>query len=159
MSERKIEDVVRDVLKGDAQKNALDLIAHLRTSGGKDFSIAKHNESDESLWLIGEGIGVMFVNGSDDFPGPWTLWVDGDNIGEHTAADVDAHVKEVAWANIAPCGSCGGQCSPGFRKRVFGKDFENVCNSTLMFTNADTDTLACLKQIVDVRKADILGHE
>ena len=156
MSNRTIEDVMKDVLKGDAQKHALDLIAHLRAGEGEKFPIAKHNESDESLWLIGEGVGTMFINGSDDFPGPWTLWVDGDNIGEHTASDVDEHVKTVAWENIAPCGSCGGQCSPGSHRRVFGKDFENVCTSTLMFTNPDADTLACLKKIVDVRKADML---
>jgi len=160
MSERKIENVINDMLKHDAQKHALDFVAHLRASEAPEsLSITKNNENDESLWLVkckDKSVCVIFINGSDDFPGPWTVWIDGDYIGEHADSPVDEYVKEAAWANVAPCGSCGGDCSPGSRRTVFGKAFENVCNSTLMFANPDIETLDCMKKIADVRKNDIL---
>lgn len=160
MSDKKIEEVINGVLIGDAQKNLLDLVAHLQVGEDSDFSIARNTKGDDALWLTkkkDESVGVIFISGSDEFPGPWTMWVDGDPIGAHENFPIDQHVKEAAWENIAPCGSCGGECSPGFSKTVFGKKFDNVCNSTLMFTNPGVSTLEYLKKIVDVRKNDIIN--
>jgi len=148
---KKIEDVINDVLKGDTQKNALDLITHLRTC---DFSIVMHDEKDESGWNV-ENLGFIVITGSDDFPGPWTMWLGADNIGEYSEFSIDEHIKEFAWSHVSPCGSCGGKCSPGTKTKVFGKDFENTCQSNLMFVNPDAEAVAYMKKIFDIKKSEL----
>ena len=156
MSKKRIEDVINNVLKGDPQKNALDFIAHLRADEKSgDFSIEMHDEKDESGWSV-SNLGFIVINGSDDFPGPWTMWLEVNNIGEHSEAPVDEHIKEFAWAHVSPCGSCGGDCSPGTSTKVFGRGFENVCQHNLMFVNPDADAVGRMKAIIDIKKNDIL---
>ena len=155
MSKRKIEAVINDVLRSEAQKSALDLIAHLRAEEEHGiFKISINDEKDESGWSV-SNLGFILISGDDDFPGPWTMWVGADNMGEHYELAVDAHIKKFAWSHVAPCGSCGGTCSPGTRTRVFGKDFENVCQHNLMFTNPNTEAVTCIKKIIDIRKNEI----
>ena len=159
MSKRGIEDVIRDILKDDSQKNALDFAMYMNKNAvsNSDFIFVKNDEADESGWKAAykdESICFMYISGNEEFPGPWTVWIDGDYIGKHTES-VDEKIKEAAWENVAPCGSCGGKCTPGSRRTIFGKDFENVCNSTLMFTNPDAELLECMIKIADIRKNDI----
>ena len=148
---KKIEDIIKSTLNGDAQKNALELIAHITAN---DFTITMNDENDESGWVV-PNLGFIMINGSEEFPGPWTMWMEVNNIGEHSELPIDEHIKEFAWANIAPCGSCGGDCSPGITSKIFGKVFENTCQSNLMFTNPDAEAVDRIKKIVDIRKNDI----
>ena len=158
MSNKQIEDAINNTLKGNAQKNALDLIAHIRASEASGtFTINIHDEKDESGWNV-SNLGFIIITGSDDFPGPWTMWIGADNLGEHAEPTTDEHIKEFAWAHVSPCGSCGGECSPGTRTVVFGKTFENVCQHNLIFANPDADAVANLKKIIDIRKNDILKN-
>ena len=153
---KSIEEIINNVLSGDAQKNALDLVAHLKTGeGSESFPINMHDEKDESGWHV-SNLGFMVINGSGEFPGPWTMWVSADNMGGHWEHPIDGHIKEFAWAHVSPCGSCGGKCSPGTSTRVFGKVFENVCQHNLMFTNPDAEAVAAMKKILDIRKNDFL---
>ena len=163
MSGKTIEDAIGEILKGDAQKNALDLAGHIRAGeGAGDFSIGKLNEEDHSFWVAkkkGENVCCVLMNGSN--PESFTVWVCGDDIGGRAGAAVDGQTKEAAWANVFfPCGSCGSGCSPeSRRKTVFGKNFDDVCTAELgvamQFENPDGDTLDFVKKIVDVRKSDI----
>ena len=156
MSKRTIEDIISDVLKGEAKKNASDLVAYLRADGESgEFSIAMHDEKDESGWNV-SNLGFIIITGSDDFPGPWTMWIGADNIGQHAEIPADEHIKEFDWEHVSPCGSCGGDCSPGVRTKIFGKDFENTCQSNLIFVNPDAATVESVKKIIDIRKNDIL---
>jgi len=157
----KIEDVMSEILKGDALKNAQDFVGHLRV---RDFSIGKLNEADNNVWIIrakSENVCCILLNG--DNPDTFTVWVCGDHIGEHAGTTVDEHFKEVAWEHIFfPCGSCGSGCSPeSRRKTVFGKQFDDVCtaelNVALQFETPASEILDCLKKIIDIRKNDILN--
>jgi len=155
MSNQRVEDVINEVLKGDSQKNALDLIAHLRVSGASEnLSIEMHDGKDESGWIASD-FGFIFINGSDEFPGPWTMWMGVDNIGERSEAPIDEHIKDFAWSNVSPCGSCGCECSPGISTKIFGKDFENTCQSNLIFVNPNAEAVDYMKKIIDIRKNDI----
>ena len=150
MSEIRIEDVISKTLTGDSQMNALDFISHLRAieQAGK-ISISMNNEKDESGWNV-SGAGFICITGSDEFPGPWGMFVGTDNIIEHSDFPVDEHIKEIAWANVAPCGKCNNDCTGGsIRRTIFGKDFENVCN--LIFVNPDSKTVDCMKKIIDIK--------
>ena len=147
---KKIEDIIKSTLTGDTQNNALELIAYLRAS---DFVIEMHDEKDESGWNV-PNLGFIVMIGSEDFPGPWTMWMPVNNIGESAEIPIDEHLKEFAWAHVSPCGSCGGDCSPGTTTKIFGKDFENVCQHNLMFNNPNAEAVDGMKKIIDVKKND-----
>ena len=153
MSDKRIEDVITKVLKGDAQKNALDFIAHIRASkDAEKYPIIMNDENDETGWNA-TNLGFIVITGTDDFPGPWTMWVNAENLGADAKQPVDEYVKETAWAHVSPCGNCGGDCSPGTHTVVFGKEFKNVCQHNLMFVNPNTETVDCMKKLIDIRMA------
>jgi len=150
MSKRTIECYISEVLNGDARENALKLVAHIRVGeeAGKS-SIVMNDEKDESGWNV-PGIGFIVITGSDDFPGPWTMWMGVDNLGEGVTTPVDESLKELAWSYVSPCGSCGGSCTPGARTTIFGRVFENTCQSNLMFTNPDAGVVEGMIKIIDM---------
>ncbi len=162
MAKKRIEEVINTVLKGDAQQNALDFVAYLRDS---EIPI----EESESYWEIrymDECVCFIWINGSDDLPGPWTIWsaqIPGTWAawGDYEYIDfpLDERIKETAWKNVNVCGNCG-DCSNvgGIRKTVLGKEFDNLCNSTMAFTNPDAEALKCAKKMVEIRKNDILKN-
>jgi len=163
MPNRRIEDVIVGLLKGDAQKNALDFIAHLRANEIKP-------EESENYWEIkykDECVCFMWIDGSGVAPGPWTLWSakepgswatwpGADNRNEHENLLVDEPTKKIAWANVNFCASCGDVCGPGKRKTILGKAFDNVCSSAIAFSNPNTEALACVKKMIVIRKGGIL---
>lgn len=159
---KEIEAVIGEVLTGDAQQNALDFVAHLRAN---DIPL----EPSDNYWDVqygGKSVCFIMILDSDEAPGPWTIWSDQEPgswttwPGGEDGADipVDEHTRDVAWAHVNPCASCGGDCSPGTRKTVLGKAFDGLCNSALAFTNPDAEGLACAKKMVDARKKDIMAN-
>ena len=146
---KKIEDIINTTLKGNAQKNALDFIAHLQE--GEDFSFSK-DENDNGRWWIkcnNNLVCEIQIKPAGESPENWDVWVYGDCIGAHDSL-VDESVKAIAWKNITLCGDCGAGCAPGRSKTVLGKEFNNVCQSTLAFSNPETDALNCMKKVVEV---------
>jgi hypothetical protein len=95
---------------------------------------------------------------SDQVPGSWTTWAEDGKAIEYMECPVDERIKEIAWANINVCGNCGGKCNPGKRKTVLGKEFDNLCQSAMVFTNPDKETLECVKKMADIRKKEILNE-
>ena len=165
MSKKRIEEVISETLEGNSQKNALDLASYLRAN-----EIAL--EESESYWEVeykGKVLCFILINGSDQAPGPWTIWSDQEPgtwtswsdegyIHEHKDCSVDEHTKKVAWDNVNFCASCGGDCSPGRRKTILGKEFDNLCSSAMAFTNPDLEALDCIKKMISIRKSDILRN-
>ena len=166
MSNRRIEEVISEVLEGNSQKNALDFVSYLRT---KDITPSE----SENYWEIvynGRIVCFVLIIGSDQAPGPWTIWSDqepgtwsfwsdSDCSYQHKDCPVNEYTKKVAWANVNYCASCGGDCSPGKRKSILGKEFDNVCSSAMAFTNPDEEALDCAKRMVDIRINDILRND
>lgn len=162
MSGQRIEDVIHDVLKDDAQKNALDFITFMRAN---EIPL----DESEGYWevkLKDECVCYILITGSDEAPGPWTIWSDqvpGTWVvwddAKYVDFPMDEHIRQTAWANINICANCGG-CTPsgGKRKTVLGKDFDNLCNSALAFTNPNTEALACVKKMIEMRIHDILKY-
>jgi len=150
MTNRPIEDAINEVLSGDSRKNALELISFLKAADRDEHFVMKMY--DENGWEV-TNLGFIFISGSDEFPGPWTIWIAADNLGEHLQGqeNADEHIKEFAWVHVSPCGSCGGECSPGTSTNVFGRQFDNTCRSQLMFTNPDAAAVECMKKIIDIK--------
>lgn len=167
MPNQKIENVISTLLTDDARKNALDFIAHLRAEG---IPI----EESENYWEISyrdESVCFLWINGSNEMPGPWTIWSaqvpgawafweDGEAGGSYGDFPIEDEMRKIAWANINVCGNCGG-CGKngGRRKTVLGKEFDNLCKSALAFTNPDVKALYCAKKMIDIRKNEILKKQ
>jgi len=162
MPEQTIENSIADVLTGDAQHNALEFIAYLRASEML-FERGKGYWENKLYWMIkykDEYVCFILV-GAEEKPGPdpWTIWSDDSGSNCFEDFPLDEHLKEVAWKNVDICGNCGGCGNPeGKRKTIFGKEFINVCRTTLRFTNPDTGELKFMKKMVEIRKNDILGN-
>jgi hypothetical protein len=142
-----LEGNIKDVLKGDALKNALDFAAFLRENG----MVATQGE----VSYKGQCVCYMHLDGAEQKPGPWTIWTNGDYSAACEDVPMDGRMKEIAWANMNFCASCGGGCSPGTTKTVFGKSFDNVCSSDMAFTNPDAEAVECVKRLLEMKKRDI----
>lgn len=169
MSEQRIEDAIKEKLSGDAQKNASDFVAYMREN-------EMTPEWNGGIWICGyqnKPVCVVYVSGDEQMPGPWTIWHSGydskytpDDIPAGEDADkiglndltADEPLKEIAWAHINICGSCGCGRQPGRRTSVFGKEFDNVCTSTLAFTNPDAETLTYVKKLAALMKRGYLKN-
>jgi hypothetical protein len=133
-------------LNEDTQKNALDFAEYLKANGM--ISGGEHGR----VSYKGECLCYIHLDGEEQMPGPWTIWTDGDYISEPEGFPVDEGMKEIAWANVNPCGDCGGSCSPGKTTVIFGREFDNVCGAVMAFNNPDARVLTCVKRIMDMRK-------
>ena len=145
----KIESVINNRIDS-GRENVLNFIAHLREC--ENISLLS-DENDEGRWWIRDKekllCEIQISAVTENSPGGWDVWFYGDCIGGHDSpADMD--VKEIAWKNITYCGNCGADCAPGRQKTVFGRRFENVCQSTLGFSNPDVQTLDCMKMIIEI---------
>ena len=98
-------------------------------------------------------------SGSEEAFAPWTIWSDDSDSNWFEDFPLDDHAKEIAWKNVDICGNCGGCDNPGgSRKTIFGKEFNNVCRTTMRFINPDIEALECVKKMVEIRKNDIHGN-
>ena len=123
-----IEEAIRRRLKGDAQKNALDLVAFMRANG---FSFDWHNFRGDIGWgssYKGKGFGVVKVADGDKY-----LWLCmGHECYIDDSAPVDDGLKEFVWAHVRVCPQ--PQCKPPYctensehpasknRRQFFGKE-------------------------------------
>ena len=142
-----IEEQIGHVLTGDAQKNALDFIAFLQAN-----EISLDSNGDNEGWavggIVGNSIGFMLVNGAPDCPGPWTMWFNSCDFGD--GGNINDDLKETVWAHASPCGKChaGWENCGGGNRTIFGREFEKLCHSPLMFTNPGGKTLENMKKLI-----------
>jgi len=147
MSELLIENVIYERLSGDSQKNARDLVAFLRAN-----SLTLDTNGDGEGWAvggtIGNSIGYLLINGSEQMPGPWTIWFNTCDFGE--SGPVDDVLKQDAWSHASPCGRChaGWKDCGGGDRTIFGRAFENLCHSPLMFNDPGAGTLENIKKLL-----------
>jgi len=153
MSEQKIEEIIGEVLTGDVQKNALEFVAYLRANEIL-FERGKGYWENKYYWLIkfkNEYVCFILIEEKD-----WIIWSDDSDSNWFEDFPLDEYLKEIAWKNVDICENCSNGCSPGTRKIIFGKEFVNVCRTTMRFTNPDVEELECMKKMVEIRKNDIL---
>ena len=140
MSEQKkkptLEEKIKTLLSGETQKNALDFIDFLRVN--------KIPPKFHVISVVGEGGNFPHIR-------PWVTFF---NVCEFDGL-VDKELLEFAWKHAHICdhfitngGRCGCGKQPGFKKIVFGKEFENICKCPMQFINPDTETLENMKKLL-----------
>lgn len=162
MPEQRIEKYIGEVLAGDAQKNALEFVAYLR-AGEMLFERGKGYWNSKLYWIItfqNEIVCFILLNGSgvEEVFAPWTIWSDDSGSNWFEDFPLDEHMKEIAWKYVDSCGNCGSCSDQGMHKTIFGKEFRNVCCTTMRFINPDVEAIECLKKMVEIRKHDILSN-
>ena len=146
--ERKtMDEIIKEAnLKGDSLKSANDFALFLKDegmlAGGIHGSITHNNKS----------ICFMHMDGSNEVPGPWTVWPDGEYSEDTSDLTLSDDEKVIVWENINICGECGGKCAPGSTKTIFGKQIDNVCSAPLQFCDPKGETLKCLIKILKAKK-------
>lgn len=166
MPENELECVIRGVLTGDERKNALEFAAHLRENG-MEFEAAPNGYwRDKPYWHVkycGEYVCFVFIHGSPaKYPGEpegWIVWTDDSDSTWFSNFPLEDRVREIAWEKVDLCVNCtpNGPCAGGRRRTIFGRDFDHVCRTAMMFLNPDAEAVACLKKLVEIRRADILA--
>ncbi len=142
-----IEETIRDVLSCDTQKNAMDFVSFLREN---ELPVTAND--DGGGWAVGGTVGdskgYMVINGAADFPGPWTVWLNSCDFDDGALADDE--LKETAWAHASDCGRChaGWKDCGGGERTIWGKTFERLCHSPLMFTDPDAKTVGNLEKLL-----------
>jgi hypothetical protein len=160
MTEQSVEYCISEILIGDAQVNALDFVAYLRAND-MQFERGIGYWADKYYWLIkykDQYVCFLLLNGGEDETEPdgWVIWSDDSGSDWYSASLFDEHTKEIAWEHIDFCANCGS-CSGGTRKTIFGREFDDVCRTTFRFNNPNTEAVACMKKLVEIRKQDILA--
>ena len=147
MSNKMIEDTINNVLKGDAHKNALDFVTYL---GSNEITL----EDSEFCWTAkykDENVCYIKIGGFDNVSNSWIIWSADDYNDEYDDSLASDDIKEFAWKHICFCGSCGGECTPGRSTTIFGKKYDKVCQSAMMFIDLDFEATNLLKKLIDIR--------
>ena len=160
MTEKSVEEVLGETLHGDIQQIAKELVVYLRAND-MDFEPGKGYWENQLYWMVkyqGEYICYILVNGTgaEEKFAPFTVWSDDSSSAWYEAFPLDKAMKELAWKHVDFCENCGGSCSPGKNKIIFGKEFHHVCRTTMRFINPDFTELACIKKMVEIRRKDVL---
>jgi len=151
----KIEDELREKLSGDALKNALDFIAFMKTNemppDPADDNWFKHQGENVCVIITGRCEPKNMSGKGNN----WSIFWANCEIywGENDVAD--QALEEFAYMRINPCGQCPCEHSPGIRKKIFDKTYENSCYSTLCFDNPDAKDLEHIKTFAKMRKQNI----
>ena len=145
----KIEDVIGNFLSDDALKNGLDFIAYL-----KENKMSPQWSAANSWKVSYRAQNILFIRlGSESQyygmeKGSWYIYV---YIGGYEDSLPD-DFKEIVWSNIKYCNSCS-HCK-GERMMIFGKEFDNVCDSFIV-NNPDSRAIECVKKIMPMRRKAI----
>ena len=152
-----VVDIINNLLIDDTQKNALDFINYL-TANNMVFERGKGYWDDKYYWMIkynSEYICFILVGGEDEKKdNSWIIWSDDSASNGYENYTLDERKKKIAYANVDFCGNCGS-CSGGTSKTIFGRTFDNVCRTTFRFDNPDSETVECVKKLIEIRINDI----
>jgi len=150
MSE-KIEDAINDNLKGEVQKNALELIAYLRKNKMNPVNTSKNG------WKISSKACVVCY-----------IWLDSNTsaltinpfIGEYEPDSLSDDLREIVYSKKKQGTACevchvisgdGYNCSYKI-KAVFGKDYHDACARSITFINPNANEIECIKKLLELRK-------
>ena len=159
-----MEDVLGEALTGDTRCHALEFAAFLRAN---EISCVRYTGgywADKIYFVCNyKDQSVCYISVNEYEKNSW--YITGDDSGDVWYEDtvLDEHIKEIAWQSIDICtnyDSCRSCGTPGkmSRKKIFGKEFDNVCPVTIKFTNPTAAAVVCMKKVFEARKDYILKN-
>jgi len=140
------ENQVKEKLSGSALTSTLDLISHLAAN---DI----YPDPDDNNWFKYSGEMIYFFWLSKNL----TIYTSNFdlNCGEN-GAQVDESLANFAYSSINRCAKHKGCLeNPGLSRLILGKEYENLCRSTLCFKIPPLKNLPYIKKIAEMRKYDI----
>jgi len=153
MSDHKtIENNLKDNLSGDLLMNALDFVTYMKSIGMTADDGARFCYKNEAMCIL-----IPFKD--KDIPSGGLCICDSP-MSEHSGYPIDESVKEYARANVKKCDGCGrgkenvdcGHEERGATKTIFGKEYDKLCSSEIMFFNPDSEDMKKIKKLMDLWK-------
>jgi hypothetical protein len=140
-----IEKKLKDTLSGDLLENVLDFVAFLREIGMTPDENSRFHYMGEMTCIL------VFFKDTNNPQG--MLFVCDCPIREHDGFPIDDSVKKFAQSNIKKCDNCGCEHEArGATKTVFGKEYDNLCSSEVIFVNPDAEALVKVKILMELWK-------
>ncbi|MCL2531214.1 MAG: hypothetical protein FWE40_03545 [Oscillospiraceae bacterium] len=149
-----IEKVINKKLSGDVRQNALDFVSFMQAN---EMPL---DQTDDWFKYQGENIctlifGVCEAHNMSGNGDNWSIYWANCDVCWGEGDVVDKATEDLAFRSPNPCGKCPCEHSPGFRKTVFGKVYENACYSTFCFDNPSAEELKHIKTLAKMRKQNI----
>ena len=142
-----IESNLKENLSGELLVNALDFVSYLK-------SIGMTTDDSNRFYYKGELMCIL-VNFKDEKNPFGMLFICDCPIYEHDGFPIDESVKSFAQKNIQKCrgDKCGcDHKERGATKMVFGKEYNNLCSSEIIFTNPDAEAVEKIKVLMELWK-------
>lgn len=162
MSQQQIEACIEQQLNNEIKELALDFVSYLIANGMQPERIGGYWENQHyyGAKYRNEYVCFILVNGTGDEAefSPLTIWLEDGGSHWYDSAFWEERIRQSAWENVDFCEHCGS-CGGGTRKRIFGKEFDNVCLTPFRFVNPTSDTMVYIKKLIEIRKRDILARE
>jgi len=151
MPKKGIENYINEALANDAIPLAMEFVSCLKTHE-MQFDRGGGYWENHLYWCVNcEGRSVCFILIEEN---SWTVWCDDSDEDTFETAALDDGLKEIAWSHVEVCENveiCFDGCARR-RKVIFGREFPNVCGTTMRFDNPVSMTVDCMKAVMEIRK-------
>lgn len=159
MHDLEIEKMVKNTFDNIKKEMVLDFIYFLKENE-MEFERGKGYWKNQYYYMVkykDNYVCFILLNGTGDEQScrPLTIWSDDSGSKWYEDFPLSKQESELVWKHVDYCVNCGA-CAGGRNKRILGKDFDNVCRTTLRFINPDKEVLNLIKKLVTIRKNDIL---
>lgn len=153
-----ITNIINETFPMHLKHNSLDFITHL-SDNRVNFKRLSGYWENQLYWQVNcknDCVCYILLNGNGDEKqfAPFTVWTDDSSSNRYENYSIKDEFREAAWRNVDYCVHCGS-CSGGTQKTIFGKKFDNVCRTSMRFTNPDLKEFEALKEILTLRIEDI----
>lgn len=158
----KLEQIVNDTFSSQLKYNTLDFLLYLENLS-MTFERFLGYWKNQFYWAVkfkDKSVCYILINGIGDEQqfAPLTIWTDDSGSDWYSTYLLNDEFKQIAWKNVDYCIHCGS-CGGGVSKTIFGKQFNNVCKTTMRFTNPTMQMFQLLKELIYARKCDIQNSQ
>ena len=156
----KMTKLVRETFPIELKRNTLDFLLFLN-SNKIVFERILGYWKNQFYWAVkynNEYVCYILLNGVGDESqfSPLTIWTEDSGSAWYENYPLSDALKCCAWKNVDYCVHCGS-CEGGTQKNIFGRKFDNVCRTTMRFTNPNQQTFNLIKELICARKCNIEG--
>jgi len=149
-AEKTIENTLKENLSGNLLTNALDLVDYL-----KQLGMTNGIEPSDTRFYYKDELMCIFITFKDENHPSGRFFICDCPLSDHDDFPISEDVKEFVHASVNKCGSCDGDCGHeqrGATKVIFGKEYDNLCSSEVIFFDPDAKAIEKIKKLMDLWK-------